>query len=316
VSAGYNGSRQTHLSTSKNLDALPNIYLSKSPVRDQTTINYLTTNVPNPFLGLIPGASLGTNTTVARSQLLVPYPQFTGVTIDTQQGYGWYHGLSLTAERRMANGFTVQASYTYSKAMEATTFLNPGDPVPTRQISSLDRPHYFALSSIYELPIGRGKALLGSSSRVVDILAGGWQVEAMYRFQSGPPLGFSNALLNGSCTWRDIALPADQRSWNHWFNTGCFVTAANQQLANNLVTMPTLFSWLRADGLSVADFSGIKRFKLAEKMSLEFKLEFLNALNRVWLGGPSTSPTSGTFGIINAEQSAPRRVYWSGHLTF
>ncbi len=316
VSAGYNGSRQTHLSSSKNLDALPNSYLSTSPVRDQATINYLTTNVPNPFKGLLPGTSLGTNTTVARSQLLLPYPQFTGITFDTQQGYGWYHGLSLTAERRMANGFTVQASYTYSKAMEASSFLNAGNAVPTEMISSLDRPHYLALSSIYELPVGRGKTLLGNISRPVDILLGGWQVEAMYRFQSGPPLGFNNALLNGSCNWRDIALPADQRSWNHWFNTGCFVTASNQQLSSNLVTMPTLFSWLRGDALSVADFSGIKRFRFTERVNLEFKIEFLNALNRVWLGGPSTSPTSGSFGIINAEQSAPRRVYWSGHLTF
>jgi len=316
VSAGYNGDRQTHLSSNKNLNALPNSYLSASPVRDQATINYLTTNIANPFYGLLPGTSLGTNTTAARSQLLLPYPQFTGVTFDTQQGFDWYHGLSLTAERRMASGFTVQASYTYSKAMEATTLLNAGDPVPRRMISSVDRPHYLALSSIYELPIGRGKALLGASSRAVNILLGGWQLEAMYRFQSGPPLGFSNALLNGSCTWRDIALPVSQRSWNHWFNTGCFVTAANQQLANNLVTMPTLFSWLRGDALSVADFSGIKRFRLTERVSLEFKLEVLNAMNRVWLGSPSTAPTSGTFGIVNAEQSAPRRVYWSGHLSF
>jgi hypothetical protein len=183
-------------------------------------------------------------------------------------------------------------------------------------ISSVDRPHYLALSAIYELPIGHGKALLGNSSRAVNIFLGGWQFEAMYRFQSGPPLGFSNALLNGSCTWRDIALPASQRSWSRWFNTGCFVTAANQQLANNLVTMPTLFSWLRGDALSVADFSGIKRFRLAEKVSLEFKLEVLNAMNRVWLGSPSTTPTSGSFGIVNAEQSAPRRVYWSGHVSF
>src|SRR5262249_13029218 len=209
--------------------SLSNSHLTTLPVPDQTTINYLTNNIANPFYGLLPGTSLGTNTTVARSQLLLPYPQFTGVTFDTQQGYGWYHGLALTAERRMANGFTVQASYTYSKAMEATTLLNAGDRVPTRMISSVDRPHYLALSSISEVPTERGKALPGNSSRAMNILLGGWQLEAMYRFQSGPPLGFSNALLNSSCTWRDIALPTSQRNWNHWFNTGCFVTAANQQ---------------------------------------------------------------------------------------
>jgi len=60
LNVGYAGTRQTHLSTSKNLNALPNSYLSTSPFRDQTTINYLTTNVSNPFYGLAPlaGTSL------------------------------------------------------------------------------------------------------------------------------------------------------------------------------------------------------------------------------------------------------------------
>ncbi len=317
VRAGYNGTRQRNLGTSHNINALPNSYLSTSPVRDQARIDYLTRNLANPFYGLIPGVSLGTNTTVARSQLLLPYPQFGSVSFDTQQGYSTYHGLQMTAERRMANGFTVQAAYTFSKAMEASSFLNPGDDNPTRMIASVDRPHYLALSAIYELPIGRGRRLLGNISRPVDILVGGWQVDAMYRFQSGPPLGFNNALLNSSCSsWKGIALPADQRNWTKWFNTDCFERASGKQLSNNLVTMPSMFSWLRGDGLSVADFSGIKRFRLGERVALEFKAEVMNVTNRVWLGNPDMSPTSGSFGQMRAEQSAPRRLYWSGHLTF
>jgi hypothetical protein len=201
--------------------------------------------------------------------------------------------------------------------MDASSFLNDGDPVPTELISSVDRPHYFSLSSIYELPIGRGLKLFSKMPRFMNTLLGGWQLQGVYRFQSGPPLGFSNALLNSSCSsWKDIALPSDQRNFKKWFNTGCFVTAANQQLASNLITMPTRFSWLRGDALNVLDVAGIKRFKMTERFSLEFKLEVQNALNREWLGSVSTSPTSGTFGQSGAEQSAPRRVYWSGRLTF
>jgi hypothetical protein len=317
VTGGYVGTRQTRLSTNRNLNALPNLYLSTSLVRDQARIDYLSTNIANPFYGLIPGASLGTSTTVGRTQLIGPFPQFTSVTYDTQQGYGWYHALELMAERRMSSGFTVQLSYTYSKAMEATSFLNDGDPVPTEMIASVDRPHYFSLSSIYELPVGRGRALLPHMPRVADILLGGWQLQGVYRFQSGPPLGFSNALLNSSCSnWKAIPLPSDQRNYKKWFNTGCFVTAANQQLASNLVTMPSRFSWLRGDALNVLDLAGIKRFKLTERFSLEFKLEVQNALNREWLGSVTTNPTSGSFGQSGAEQSAPRRVYWSGRLSF
>jgi len=66
----------------------------------------------------------------------------------------------------------------------------------------------------------------------------------------------------------------------------------------------------------VMDLAGIKRFKLTERVGLEFKLEVQNALNREWLGSVSTSPTSGTFAQSGAEQSAPRRVYWSGRFSF
>lgn len=66
-------------STSKNLDALPNHYLSTLPTRDNATITYLGAQVPNPFQGLAPaGTSLFTNSTIARSSLLTPYPLFTG----------------------------------------------------------------------------------------------------------------------------------------------------------------------------------------------------------------------------------------------
>ena len=51
---GYVGNYGSNIQTSRNLNATPNQYLSTSPVRDQTTINYLGANVPNPFFGLLP----------------------------------------------------------------------------------------------------------------------------------------------------------------------------------------------------------------------------------------------------------------------
>jgi len=87
-------------------------------------------------------------------------------------------------------------------------------------------------------------------------------------------------------------------------------------LANNLITLPSRFSYVRGPALTVADLSGIKRFRVAEKVKLEFRMEFLNAFNQVWLGGINTTPTSAAFGQAATEQSAPRRVYWSGRVSF
>ena len=318
VSLAYTGDRGVHLTTSRNLDALPNLYLSTLPSRDTTTINYLTAQLPNPFQGLVPaGTSLYTNSTVSRSQLLVPYPLFTGITYNTQQGYNMYNSLQFNAERRFANGFTGTFVFTWQNDMEATSFLNAGDPLPEKLPATTDFPIYFSASGIYTLPIGHGHMFLGNSSKLVNALLGGWQIDGVYRYQSGPPLGFGNALLNGTCpTIASIALPADQRSYLRWFNTSCFNTNASQQLANNLITLPARFSYIRGMPLSVMDLSGLKKFKISERVTAEMRWEFLNALNHVWLGAPTTSPTSGAFGQATTEQSAPRRVYWSGHIVF
>jgi hypothetical protein len=318
VSIAYTGDRGVHLTTNKSLDALPNQYLSTLPTRDNATINYLGAQVPNPFKGLVPaGTSLNTNSTISRSQLLIPYPLFTGITYNTQRGYNMYNSLQVSAERRFAKGFTGTFVFTWQNDMEATSFLNAGDPLPEKLPATTDFPVYFSASGLYELPIGHGHRLLASSSKVVNALLGGWQIDGVYRYQSGPPLGFGDALLNGTCpTWASIALPSDQRNYLGWFNTSCFNTNSAQQLSNNLITLPARFSYIRGMPLSVMDLSGIKKFRVSERISIEMRWEFLNALNHVWLGAPNTTPTSGAFGQAGTEQSAPRRVYWSGHLTF
>jgi len=311
LDVSYAGNHGLKLYTTRNLDALPDRYLSTSPVRDQTTINYLTANLPNPFYPLLPGTSLS-GTTVARSQLLLPYPQFTGVSMSTNQGYDWYDALQVRIERRMSNGLTVHANYTWSKWMAATTYLNAGDASPVYQPSSLDFPHSGTVSAIYEIPLGDGRKFLAHSSRLINFIFGRWQLEGLFHYQSGQALGFGNALLTGS----PIVLPSAQRSINQWFNTKAFVTASASQLANNLVTLHSLFSNIRSDCLKQADLSAMKKFTLHERFYFELRAEFLNAFNNVFLGAPNTSPTSSAFGTVTSDNGAPRnanlglRVRW------
>src|SRR5512140_837061 len=81
----YIASRGTRLGSTRQYDPTPDSYLSRSPVRDQATINYLTAQVANPFYPLLPSTNLS-GTTVARQQLLRPYPQFTGVSASEPVG--------------------------------------------------------------------------------------------------------------------------------------------------------------------------------------------------------------------------------------
>ena len=57
VSADYVGNKTYRLEINRNINALPNQYLSSSPFRDNTTNSYLTATVPNPFYNLVPGNS-------------------------------------------------------------------------------------------------------------------------------------------------------------------------------------------------------------------------------------------------------------------
>jgi hypothetical protein len=306
LEVGYVGSKAVKLQTTENVNALPNQYLSTSPVRDQATINYLTAQVRNPFAGLLPGTSLN-GSTIARSQLLVPYPQFTGVTMTNYQGYSWYHSLQARLERRMSKGFTVIGGYTWSKTMDAISFLNAGDPLPYRGISQNDRPQHLNASAIVELPLGRGRALLGSSGRVLDAVIGGWKVGTMWQFNSGQPLGFGNAIFTGNI--KDIALPADQQTPQRWFNINGFNRNSSQQLASNLITLSPLFAGIRSDVYNQWDANLMKDFQIHEQHTFQFRAEFLNVFNHpTGFAPPNTSPTSTAFGTVSSQYGWPRTI--------
>jgi hypothetical protein len=75
VEAYYLGSRGRNLPVLRELNGIPLQYLSTSPTRDTANESYLSGQVPNPFQGLLPGTSLN-GSTIARGQLLRPFPQF------------------------------------------------------------------------------------------------------------------------------------------------------------------------------------------------------------------------------------------------
>src|SRR5262249_49479806 len=131
---------------------------------------------------------------------------------------------------RFSKGYTVQASYTHSRFMQATEYLNQGDPLPTEVVSDSDYPNRFAMSAIYELPFGKGRQFLSGSNGIVSRIVGGWQMQGVYTYQSGAPLAF-NVVTNNTVTpgyiyngnFKDLAISSDQQSTNQWFNNAGFV---------------------------------------------------------------------------------------------
>lgn len=322
---GYVGNRGVGLNISQDLDAIPRQYLSTLPVRDQATINNLTAAVPNPFYGLpqFVGTSLGT-TTVSRAQLLLPYPQFTDVATGSQTtsqgdfvssglsaGHSFYNALEARVEKRFSKGLTIQASYTWSKFMDAVTKLNPTDPYPYNEISTMDRPQRVVVSGIYYLPVGRNRHYLAHAPLLVDYALGGWVFGAIYQAQSGPALNWGNIIFTGDL--KNIALSGSQRSLTEWFNVNAgFNTVTAQQLANNIRTFPSYLSSVRADGINNWDLSLYKDFQIRESVSFELRAQASDALNHAAFSAPNTTPTSPTFGQVTSTVAAQQRVITVG----
>ena len=271
------------------------------PERDQPTINFLSTNVTNPFSSIAQFAGSGLSAkTVARSQLLRPYPQFTQINVTVPTGYSYYHALQVQVEKRFSHGLMFQAAYTYSRFMEATDYLNPTDSFLEKVVSDQDYPQRFVVTGVYELPFGRGRRVGSNANRLWDAMFGGWQIEGWYEGQAGAPLGFGDALFRGDL--KNIPLPKDQRSADAWFNVNAgFERNTANALGSNLQTFPTRFTGVRADGINNLDASFFKNFRLTERFKLQFRLESYNALNHVQFAAPNTSPLSTTFGQITGE---------------
>jgi len=306
--AAYVGSTGSDLSTNLDYQPLPLEHLSRSPIRDNATINSLTQLAPSPFAGLLPGTALNA-ANISRVSLLSrgTYQHFTGLSTTENEGYSWYHALQLKTERRFAAGWTLNAGYTWSKSMVATGRLNGYLSPLEYVVSSEDRPHRLVVSGIFELPFGKGKKLLGAAPGVVDRVVGGWQVQGFYTAQTGPPLGFGNALFIGDI--HDITLPAGQRSVERWFNVNAaFERDSRKQLAYNYRTLSQRFNDVRGDGTNQWDLSVIKNTRIRESMKVQFRAEFLNAFNHANFAAPNTRPISTAFGQVTSQAGYPRRI--------
>jgi hypothetical protein len=250
---------------------------------------------------------------VARSVLLVPYPQFGKVQTTLNNGASWYHALQVRFEKRYSKGFTLNLGYTWSKFMEAIDYLNPADPAPSRALSQQDHPHRFVASWIYDLPFGKGRPLMSQAGRVLDAVVGGWQVQGVYIYQSGAPLTWLDTTFFGNPD--DIAL--NTRNVDEWFNVDAgFLTSSSLKPQNHLRTWPLRLSSVRNDGMNNWDASVIKKWQVKENFSVSFRGEFLNAFNHARFKAPTTDPYNAGFGKVTDTANYPRIIQFGLKASF
>jgi len=330
VEASYVGNKGYDLTTGNTnfVDPVPRQYLSTSLTRDQKVIDFLAQQVTNPFRGLIPGQNLN-NATVSRSQLLRPFPEFTDIGSIRNDGRSIYHGGQFRAEKRFSKGYSLLAAYTWSKYIEEVSLLNVTDTDIERRISRDDIPHRVVASGIWELPFGKGRKWGGGWNRYVDGVLGGWQLNAIFQWQSGRAidLGDRNVVYFGDPgKLRAEISSANADPTRYVFDVSGFYfhdaavqnngvdnpakqrTDTRISLSNNLRYFPSRLPSLRGQNLNLWDISVLKKIRILEGMNLELRGEFLNAFNHVQFNDPETNPTNANFGRVTGQANLPRNV--------
>jgi hypothetical protein len=239
--------------------------------------------------------------------MLMPYPHFGSINlIRTMGGSSYYNSLQVGANKRFGHGLTAQFAYTLSKLLEKLRYTEVSDPEPSQHIGQFDNPHRFSAGIIYELPFGGGQRLRTNNS-VMDKIIGGWQWSAMYIYQTGAAVALPAALATG--TSPEIDNPTIDR----WFN-GASMAVMPPFTARRI---PFYWNDLRVPSMNNWDMSFIKNTMVyRERVKLQFRLEMINAFNRVWFGAPNTGITSPVYTQITGQANQPRNIQLGLKLSF
>jgi hypothetical protein len=338
----YVGKKGTHLYYSG--DNYINHLGSWIESQNANQINNLTTMVNNPMAAYDtdPDSPLSSPQLQSFQIYNLPYPQFpNGVTTEVPPiANSIYHALQITAEKRYSNGLQFLASYVWSKSIDDasaqddnTTWLgsfsslvDPNKPWMERSLSTFDIPNVFQFSYTYDLPVGRGKMLLGKMPGFLDEIIGGWKTNGIWRVNGGRPLPFT--------TYDGVPLPTYGTPRPNLFgkperNKTKDSVWINAYIANPQVFQtPPIYSFgntartlgvMRSPIAFNTDMSIEKEFplsKLHEGMNFELRLEAENALNHPVFGTPDTAVDDPNFGVISYTSNTPRQVQLGGKITF
>jgi hypothetical protein len=322
MEVSYVGSRSQQLAVSQNLNAVNWAQLQQYGANASPN---LTDSQPNPFAGLIPATNLNTTTTT-RQQLLLPYPQFTGLTeSNLPVGKSWYNSLQVRWEKRLTHGLNVLVSYTHEKWLSATSYLNAQEGIaqtPDRTLNGTDTPERIVISGNWALPI------FTHTKGVAGVFLHGWQANGVFVREVGFPLGApggywstgTNPALSGANetkAFNTCTLLTNGTPQNCTFNGQTLPFAFIQQYSNTPRTLSGEFPTIRPPKVPNADISLFKAVTLHERFNVQFRAEVFNATNSPQFNTPSTSLTSTSAGIVTLTQvNDPRNIQLSLRVRF
>jgi hypothetical protein len=267
--------------------------------------------------------------------------QFSSLYVLDTIGMSYYNAGQLTLRHPASHGLQMDVSYTYSRSIDMgsdaernteftgqgafSLILNTWKPSLNRGVSDFDTAHLLTVDWVYQMPFGRGKAMLGSANRVVDTFVGGWQWSGINRVSSGLPWGLGEP--GWTTDWQIgsygvITAPVKiRRHFDANGNPQYFsdpVAINNGIATGNPIRLPYPGEAgernnLRGDGYFDIDSGLSKTWKLGEFGALKFAWEVYNTTNTVRFDPASIDGglTSGNLGIATNLLTQSRRMQFA-----
>jgi hypothetical protein len=254
-----------------------------------------------------------------------PFAQYGGpIGYEENAGSASYNALQVELRRSLSSGLTFTTSYTFSKSEDIQSDVYGGgiqnfyDLNGSWGPSNYNFKHMFVFSSVYQLPVGTGKALISHPNRLVQGVLGNWNVGGIVGLHSGLPLycdaGADVANVGGGdqrCN--EIGNPYGGSGFTpgptHWLNPTSF----------NVI--PYTFGTEHKDDLvgppyKDVDFNAFKDFPLHDQTKLEFRAEFFNLFNHTNFSNPVNDINAGAqFGNIYGSNFA-REIQFAAKVIF
>jgi hypothetical protein len=289
--------------------------------------------------------SLGTTIATDRPLSDRPFPDWGTINTRSTSASAIYNSGQVDVTRRFTNGFSLDSAYTFASNLadnqgpqESSFAAETGGARASYLYNrELDfgnvygtRRNRWITTSLYDLPVGRGKMFGSRMNYLEDTVLGGWQLSNIFLWQSGPyltpyipsgdadPSGTGSGSLFGRDQHPDQIFSANLkpagRGRNDWINRQAFACPSNTgyiatSFAGNacgvgVSSNPIGRFGTARDGIvtgpgTVNLSTGLnKTFPLTSRVSLRAEGTFTNVLNHTNLADPNTNEASGTFGII------------------
>lgn len=299
---------------------------------------------PATYPANFPAGLAGTPVPAGSYYIRAGTPRANPTIANTWTWFSWgdslYNALQVDVNRRFSNGLSFRGVYTWSKALDDGDSLNgttsanaPGlisNPYDVRADwgpATYDVRNVGVISVVYDLPFGKGKQFANTFQGVGNTLVSGWSVDSIVTLQGGFP--FTAQLSYNPSNDGDTRNPV--RPFANPNFTGNPILGAPTQWFNPAVFLqppPNSGFWgnatrsnLTGPGLATWDFSAIKNTTLRERLSLQFRAEIFNLLNRANFNTPNLivftpSGLSGSAGVITSTSTTARQVQFALKLLF